>query len=58
MTVRWVLGVERRVQKLVERGRVDPLDRLFAVDHASAARSTEILRAAAAVRLPVRVCSM
>ena len=28
------LGVERGVEKLVERCRVDPLDRLFAVDHA------------------------
>ena len=45
------LGVERRVQELVERAGVDPADRLLRVI-SLAAMSTAILSAAGAVRLP------
>ena len=50
------LGVERRVQELVERAGVDPADRLLRVISPSPAMSTAILSAAGAVRLPPRVC--
>ena len=53
------LGIEHRVQQLVERGRLDAADRLVAADHALPRPCrTAIFSAAWAVRLPVRVCSI
>ena len=52
------LGIERRMQQLVERAGLDAADRLLAADQALATMSTAIFSAALAVRLPVRVCSI
>jgi hypothetical protein len=52
------LRVDGRVEQLVERGRVDAGTASSREIRPSPAMSTAILRAALAVRLPERVCSI
>ena len=53
------LGIDGRVQQLVERGRIDARDRLLARDQPFARHVDGDLQIAAlAVRLPERVCSI
>ena len=52
------LGIEHRMKKLVEAGRIDAEDGRLLVDQLFLHHVTAIFTAATVLRLPVRVCSM